>query len=160
MATPMPTAPVIPTTGYGNMGYSGYATPNPFTPQTKPSWMTGNFAMPTWGYDVMGRPLTAQQLSPQAPQAPQAPAQPQPAPPQQPMAQPSMASPPWQVIRDQIAWDASRNQQENTLAPMGGSSPVQRWQAQQQKFAMIPGASSGAPAQKSSLLDYVMSQLK
>jgi hypothetical protein len=46
---PPVTAPVFNTdpSAYGGIGYS--QVPNTFTPQNRPDWMQGHFAMPTWG---------------------------------------------------------------------------------------------------------------
>lgn len=74
----------LQTTGYGGMGYT--PTPQTYTPEAKPGWMTGAWDMPTWGMDaVTGQPLTQQQLMAPAYQQPTQMMQPQtPAPQQQP----------------------------------------------------------------------------
>jgi hypothetical protein len=63
-----------------NMGpaFGPTATPNPYVVDNAPAWATGHFAMPWWGRDPFGAPLTQEQMMYQQPEAPAAPAAPTP----------------------------------------------------------------------------------
>jgi hypothetical protein len=58
-----------------NMGpqFGPTATPNPYVAGNTPAWATGNFAMPWWGLDPFGQPLTQEQMMYQAPPPPPVP---------------------------------------------------------------------------------------
>jgi hypothetical protein len=70
------------------------ATPNPYVAGNTPSWATGAFAMPWWGLDPFGQPLTQEQMMYQAP----APAQQAPTPQSPQLSQEEME----QLIQEQI----------------------------------------------------------
>ena len=71
--------PLEPSNIQANMGpqFGPTATPNPYVSGNTPDWAQGAFAMPWWGLDPFGQPLTQEQMMYQAPPAPaqQAPAQ-------------------------------------------------------------------------------------
>jgi hypothetical protein len=55
-----------------NMGpqFGPTATPNPYVAGNTPAWAQGHFAMPWWGLDPFGQPLTQEQMMYQAPPPP------------------------------------------------------------------------------------------
>lgn len=66
--TPVPQTEINP-----NMGpaFGPTATANPYVAGNTPSWMNGWFAMPSWGMDPMGEPLTQEQMMYQRPPEPE-----------------------------------------------------------------------------------------
>ena len=67
---PVPEYNIPNAANYGpaqGVGYTPYV--QGFTADNKPSWMTGWFDMPQWGYDRRGNPLTEADLRPAQPQA-------------------------------------------------------------------------------------------
>jgi hypothetical protein len=64
---PLPTSDIQP-----NMGpqFGPTATQNPYVAGNTPDWAQGHFAMPWWGLDPMGQPLTQEQMMYQAPPPP------------------------------------------------------------------------------------------
>jgi hypothetical protein len=58
-----------------NMGpqFGPTATPNPYVAGNTPSWAQGHFAMPWWGLDPFGQPLSQEQMMYQSPPPPPAP---------------------------------------------------------------------------------------
>jgi hypothetical protein len=67
-----PFKPLPPSNIQANMGpqFGPTATPNPYVAGNTPSWAQGHFAMPWWGLDPFGQPLTQEQMMYQAPPAP------------------------------------------------------------------------------------------
>lgn len=84
-------------------------TPQTYTPEAKPDWMTGWFGMPQWGMDaVTGQPLTQEQLQPARIQQPT----PAPAAAPQQRQQASFGGgmrDQYDVFRRQMDWDNRRN---------------------------------------------------
>ena len=75
---PVPQYNIPDASNYGveqGIGYTPYV--QGFTADNKPSWMTGWFDMPQWGYDRRGNALTEADLQPAQPQAAQQQAAPQ-----------------------------------------------------------------------------------
>jgi hypothetical protein len=83
-------------------------TPQTYTPEAKPDWMTGWFGMPQWGMDaVTGQPLTQEQLQPARIQQPtSAPAA---APQQQQQQAPVDMRSMYDVFSRQRDWENRRN---------------------------------------------------
>jgi hypothetical protein len=91
------------------------ATPNPYVAGNTPAWATGHFAMPWWGLDPFGQPLTQEQMMYQAPPPPPAP---EPAAP----SGPSQAD----LMRMMDAYFATNNQfTTNGLSPQMNRALVQ-----------------------------------
>jgi hypothetical protein len=67
-----PFEPLPPSNIQANMGpqFGPTATQNPYVAGNTPDWAQGHFAMPWWGLDPMGQPLTQEQMMYQAPPAP------------------------------------------------------------------------------------------
>jgi hypothetical protein len=67
-----PFKPLPPSNIQANMGpqFGPTATQNPYVSGNTPDWAQGHFAMPWWGLDPMGQPLTQEQMMYQAPPAP------------------------------------------------------------------------------------------